>query len=310
MPGIVTLTLNPAADKNCSVEQVMAERKLRCDEPYFHPGGGGLNVARAVARLGGSARAYWACGGPIGELLGKTLDEEGIEHEPMPIAAMTRENLIVYERSSGQQYRFGMPGARITEPEIRQVIERLEAVTPPPDYLVLSGSLPPGVANDTYGRIAQTMAPSCRVVVDTSGEALAQSVRSKLFLVKPNLRELEQLAKRPVEDDAQIIAAARSLIDQGKVQAVVTSVGSGGAMLTTADEHLHVRAPTVKIRSKVGAGDSMVAGVVLALSRGESITNAVRFGVAAGSAAVMTQGTLLCRREDTERLFSELQDAD
>ena len=307
MPPIITLTLNPAVDKNSAVQQVVAERKLRCDEPEYHPGGGGLNVARVITELGGDVEAYWACGGVIGQLLSQLLDDERVVHHPMGIDAQTRENLIVFERSSERQYRFGMPGATLTADEMESCIETLLAIHPPPEYLVLSGSLPPGVNDAFYARVTEAMPPSCRVVLDTSGAPLQHGLEAPVYLVKPNMRELGQLADREVEDDSQIRDVARSLIDQGKVQAVVTSLGSGGAVLTTADTHRHVRAPTVSIHSKVGAGDSMVAGLVLALSRGNSLADALRFGVAAGSAAVMTGGTELCRREDAERLFREME---
>jgi 6-phosphofructokinase 2 len=305
MSQIVTLTLNPAVDKNSQVDQVVDERKLRCSEPRYHPGGGGLNVARAVAKLGGKASAHWICGGAIGDLLQQLLDDEGIQHHPIRIDAMTRENLIVYERSSGRQYRFGMPGARLRDTEEQACLDRLQAIDPPPEYLVLSGSLPPG-SNDLYGRIAEAMPRSCRIVLDTSGAALKQGLQRPVFLIKPNVRELGQLAGRSIEGDAQIQEVAQSLISEDTAQVVITSLGSGGGVLTTADEHQHIRAPTVKIRSKVGAGDSMVAGVILALSRGKSVADAARFGVAAGSAAVMTEGTELCRQQDTERLYQQM----
>ncbi len=307
MPGIVTLTLNPAVDKNSEVHQVVAERKLRCDEPEYHPGGGGLNVARAIAELGGDVAAYWTCGGAIGQLLRQLLDDGQVAHTPIEIEAQSRENLIVYERASGLQYRFGMPGAPLKPHEVQATIDMLRAVDPPPDYLVLSGSLPPGVDDALYAKVAGAMPSSCRVVLDTSGTPLQRGLDAPVYLVKPNMRELGHLAGREVEDDSQIRDVARSLIDEGKVEAVVTSLGSGGAALTTADEHQYVRAPTVSIRSKVGAGDSMVAGLVLALSQGKPLAGALRFGVAAGSAAVMTGGTELCRREDVERLFREME---
>ncbi len=307
MPSIVTLTVNPAVDKNSTVEQVVAERKLRCEEPEYHPGGGGLNVARAIAELGGSVEAYWACGGPIGQLLKQLLDDEGVAHHPLEIGAHTRENLIVYERSSDRQYRFGMPGARLDTHEVQACVEALHAIDPPPDYLILSGSLPPGVDEGFYARVAEAMPSSCRVVLDTSGGPLQRGLEAPVYLVKPNMRELGQLAGREVEDDAQIRDVARSLIDRGNIEAIVTSLGSGGAVLTTADDHQHVRAPTVSIRSKVGAGDSTVAGLVFALSQGKPLEEALRFGVAAGSAAVMTGGTELCRRDDTEWLYREMQ---
>jgi 6-phosphofructokinase 2 len=307
MPRIVTLTLNPAVDKNCEVQQVVAERKLRCEEPEYHPGGGGLNVARAIAELGGDVAACWTCGGRIGQLLRHLLDGEGVNHIPIDIEAHTRENLIVHERSSDLQYRFGMPGATMRPDEMQACIDVLRAIAPPPEYLMLSGSLPPGVDEALCAQVAQAMPSSCRVVLDTSKPPLQRGLDAPVYLVKPNVRELGQLAGREVEDDSQIRNVARSLIEQAKVEVVVTSLGSGGAVLTAAEEHRHVREPTVSIRNKVGAGDSMVAGLVLALSQGRHLIDALRFGVAAGSAAVMTGGTELCRREDAERIFREME---
>ncbi len=306
MPRIATLTLNPTVDKSCEVEQVVPERKLRCGAVAFDPGGGGINVARAIAHLGGEALALWTAGGAIGQLLGSLLDQEGISNEPVPIQEMTRENLIVFEKSSGQQFRFGMPGAGLTDAEIENCLKRLKVLDPPPDYLVLSGSLPPGVDEHIYARAAECVPASCRVILDTSGKPLRCGLKTPAFLIKPNMDELAELAGHPIEGDPQIREVAGSLIDQGKTEVVVTSLGSGGAVLTTAEFQEHIRAPTVKIRSKVGAGDSTVAGIVLALSRGEPLSNAVRFGVAAGAAAVMTDGTELCRRADAERLYQQL----
>lgn len=306
MSRIATLTLNPTIDKSCSVEQVVAERKLRCDEPTCHPGGGGINVARAITELGGEVTAYWTRGGVIGELLERLLEEERVEHHPIPIRGMTRENLIVFDRSSGEQFRFGMPGAALSEEELESCLDCLRAIDPPPEYLVLSGSLPPGADARLYARVAGAMPPSCRVVLDTSGRPLALGLDAPIYLIKPNVRELQELADRPIESDAQIRAVAEAVIHEGRAQVVVTSLGSGGVVLTTSDEHRQIRAPTVRIRSKVGAGDSTVAGILLGLSRGKDIVEATRFGVAAGAAAVMTDGTELCRREDTEMLYGEM----
>jgi 6-phosphofructokinase 2 len=306
MPRIITLTLNPAIDKCCTVDQVVSGRKLRCQEPTYHPGGGGLNVARAIAELGGQVTAYWTCGGPPGELLKRLLEKEGVNHFPIPVKATTRENLIVYESSGDQQYRFGMPGATLTNDEVQGSLDRLLELDPPPEYVVLSGSLPPGVEDSLYARITESVDPSCRVVLDTSGLPLQVGLRAPLYLVKPNMRELGQLAGAPIEDDSQIREVARSLIDAQRAQVVVTSLGSGGAVLTTADQHELVQAPTVRIRSKVGAGDSTIAGIVFALAQDRPLLESVRMGVAAGSAAVMTEGTQLCRREDVERLYQKI----
>lgn len=308
MSKIVTLTLNPALDKSASVENVAPDKKLRCGEPTFEPGGGGINVAMAIHRLGGEVTACWASGGHTGRLFGGFLDECGLSHHPVEIEATTRENFAVFEESSGQQFRFVLPGATLTETEIESILDWLGSLDPTPEYLVLSGSLPPDVDQGLYRRIAESMADKCRVVVDTSGPALKKAVESSVYLIKPNISELEELAGKAVDGDDEIHRIARSLIDAGKAEIILTSLGSGGAVLTTAHEHHHLRSPTVKIRSKIGAGDSTVAGMVFALSEGKPVIEAARFGIAAGSAAVMTEGTELCRKEDTEKLYRKMNE--
>lgn len=306
MRPVVTLTLNPAVDKSISVDQVVPERKLRSDRPVLEPGGGGINVARVLRELGVRASAHWTRGGPTGARLETLLDELGLEHHPLVIADETREHLIVFERATGQQFRFGTPGPALTASELAALEERIARIDPRTPYLVLSGSLPPEVPADTYARMARSAPAGCRVVVDTSGEALRHALDAPVFLVKPNVRELGQLAGVPIEDDAQIHDVARSLISGGAVEVVVTSLGAGGATATTATDHWFVRAPTVPIRSAVGAGDSMVGGIVAALAEGRSLREAVRRGVAAGAAAVKTDGTQLCRRTDVDRLDAQM----
>lgn len=306
MAPIATLTLNPTVDKSTTVKQVVAERKLRCSEPTYDPGGGGLNVSRAIKALGGQAMAYWTCGGPMGEVLRNQLEAEEVPQQPIQIEQMTRENLIVFEESSTQQYRFGMPGARLSEEEAERCIERLREIDPPPEYLVLSGSLPPGVGDDFYARVARESPDNCRIILDTSGEPLRAGVDERVYLIKPNVGELGELAGKEITDDAEVEEVAKSLIAEGKVQVIVTSLGAGGVVLVTADRHEHIRAPTVPIRSKVGAGDSTVAGIVLGLAQGKRTSEAAKLGVAAGSAAVMTAGTQLCRKDDTWRLYEEM----
>lgn len=308
MSPIVTLTLNPAIDKNTSVNRVVAEDKLRCNAPSREPGGGGINVSRVVRRLGGASRALYTSGGPTGEMLGSLLADEGLDHRPLPVEEWTRENLIVSEISTGRQFRFGMPGPTLTAAEVEACLEALRALDPAPQYLVASGSLPPGVPSDTYTAVAETArALGARPILDTSGAALHGARAAGWYLLKPNLRELQQLAGRTLETDPERIEAARGFIDQGWCKGIVLSMGAAGALLVTAEATLHVRSPTVPIESRVGAGDSMVGGLVLALSRGWPLPDALRFGVAAGAAAVMTPGTELCRRADTERLYEQMR---
>jgi 6-phosphofructokinase 2 len=310
MKRILTLTVNPAIDTSLRVEQVMPGRKLRCERPYHEPGGGGVNVSRAIQRLGGASSLVYLGGGPPGEMLHELLESEGLQPHRIPIGGWTRENVHVTEERSGQQFRFGVPGPEVQEGEWRRCLEELRGLDPAPDFLVASGSLAPGIPDDFYRRVARIgVELGACVVVDTSGEALRQLSGSGTYLIKPNIHELQDLAGRELLEEEQQVEAAREAIRDGCCEVVALSLERGGTVVITADGAEHVRAPTVPIRSKVGAGDSMVAGVVLGLARGLDLMMAIRFGVAAASAAVMTEGTELCRREDAERIFNKMNGA-
>jgi 6-phosphofructokinase 2 len=304
MPEILTLTMNPSVDKSSEAHKVVPERKLRCDVPRFEPGGGGINVARAIHKLGGKAEALYPEGGPMGKVLADLLDREEIPHQSIPIEGWTRESMTVTETSTEQQFRFTMPGPALKDHEWKACIDALKGAEPQPDYVVLSGSLPRGIPEnfvDAAVDVAREL--GAKVLLDTSGAALPEK---GVFLVKPNLRELQQITHQEFRNELQQQQAAEKLVASGKAEAVVISLGRAGAHLVWKDGCNHLRAPSVPIKSKVGAGDSMVAGIVLGLARGKALLDAVRFGVAAGTAAVMTPGSGLCRREDTERLYQSM----
>lgn len=305
---IVTLTLNPALDMSFAVNRVVPEWKLRCEDVRREPGGGGINVAHAIGNLGGRAVAVWTCGGKTGERMASLLDASSIDHRPVSLEeGETRESIHAFDRSTGQQYRFVLPGPGLSDADVDRCLAMIGELLQVPGYLVVSGSMPPGVRGDLYGRVCAATPPETRVIVDTSGASLAAALEAGVFLVKPNLAELSQVAERELGDDEAITTAARELIAAGKTEAVIVSLGSGGALAVWSDSTETVRSPTVPIRSKVGAGDSMVAGMALHLARGCDLREAVKFGVAAGAAAVMTEGTELCRREDAERLYASMR---
>lgn len=305
MQKVVTLTMNPALDVGSSIHSVAPEIKLRCAAPRFHPGGGGINVSRAIRFLGGVSSAVYAAGGHNGIMLSQLLDDDGIDHHPVPIAGITRENLVVYEESTSLQYRFTMPGPELTADEWIACLETLFDLEP--DYIVASGSLPRGVPLEFYGEITRYARQyGIRVIVDTAGDALNRTVGKGVYLLKPNLRELELFAGEKIQGEAHIRQACRRLIAEGLAEVLVVSMGAAGAVLVTSADYLHVHAPVAPIASKVGAGDSMVGGIVMGLAGGRSLADAVRLGVAAGSAAVMTTGTQLCQKEDAFRLYDEI----
>ncbi len=308
MKQIVTLTVNPAIDKSTSLDRVLPEIKLRCDPPRYEPGGGGINVSRAIKRLGGESIAIYPAGGATGTLLEELMDAEGIEHISITTEELTRENMTVLESTTNQQFRFVMPGVSLQDSEWQSCLDRLNAIDPKPDYIVASGSLPANVPEDFYGRVAETgKAMGAKVIVDTSGQALEKALESGVFLIKPNTREIAFLGDKEVGDEKEAYATARDIVAQEKSEYVAVSLGGGGAILAFQEGCLRLRAPTVPIISKVGAGDSMVAGMTLKLAEGWSVQEAARFGIAAGAAAVMTPGTELCRLEDTEQLYEQMQ---
>lgn len=304
---IATLTLNPAIDKSTKVKRLMPDDKLRCSEPRFEPGGGGINVSRAIRILGGESLAIYLAGGYPGKHLKKLLDEEKIEQHCIAIEDNTRENLMVYEEVTGRQFRFGMPGSQVKETEWKKCLEEIKKLPEDTEFLVASGSLPPGVPTDFYARVArQAKKQNIQCIIDTSGEALTKATEEGVCLLKPNLGELCAMAGKEHINGLEQEEIAQQLIKEGKASALIVSLGARGAMLATKDNISYVHPPTVKQQSAVGAGDSMVAGIVLAMARKAPMEEVIRWGVAAGTAATMTAGSELCRREDVERIFDWL----
>lgn len=307
MQKIVTLTLNPAIDKSTTVDAIVPDRKLRCSQPVFEPGGGGVNVSRAIKKLGGTSTAIYIAGGYSGNHLQYLLDEEGIESCVVDFKGHTRENLIVVDQSSNSQYRFGMPGPALNKDDWQKCLDLLKD-SAGVEYIVASGSLPEGVPEDFFGRLACIAKKvNARLIVDTSGEPLRYATNEGVFLIKPNLGELSNLYGKDELLEADVIEAARAIINKGGSEVMVISMGALGAMLITKDDVIEVASPTVKSKSTVGAGDSMVAGMVLALSKGATWLEVLQYGIATGTATTMNPGTELCKKEDVERLYAYLR---
>lgn len=305
--GIVTITVNPSLDQFTSIEKVTPNIKLRCSTPTYQAGGGGINVSRAIRRLGGSSKALFPCGGSNGQLLKSIMQEKAIDHITITIQGSTRENITVFEDHAQQAYRFVFPGPEFLEAEWEALLNALSGIDPTPAYIVASGSLPTGVPDDFYQHVAEIAHDiNSRLIIDTSGRPLELAVKEGAFLLKPNIRELGDLAGVEIKSEEQEIEVAQSLISSGGTEIMVVSLGAGGALLVTQDDVEQFRTPTVSIRSKLGAGDSMVAGIVLSLARGWDIRKAVMYGNAAGAATVMTDGRHLCTKEDTDRLYERL----
>jgi 6-phosphofructokinase 2 len=307
MTDILTVTMNPAVDVSTSTDKVMDTHKLRCTAAKLHPGGGGINVARVVRRLGGDCLALYPAGGVNGQLLRQMLDQEQVHSHCIAIAGETRESFSVHEESSGHDFRFVLPGPALTSPEWVACLDFVSALDVAPRYLVASGSLPPGVPADFYARLArQARACGSLVVVDTSGPSLAAALDEGVYLVKPSLRELRDLTGRPLTTEPQWREAAQQIIKNGQAQVVALSLGEDGALLVTADRTLRAQGVPVTVASSIGAGDSFVGGLVWALDRHGDLEQAFRYGMAAGAAALLTAGTALCQAADVGRLHTEV----
>jgi len=230
-----------------------------------------------------------------------------VPHRTFPIAGWTRQNTNVTERVTGRQFRFVMPGPTLCEGEWQSILDELGILAPAPPYLVVSGSLPPGVPVDFYARLVRVVTRrGVKLVLDASGEPLRRAVAEGVTVLKPSLREFEELTGETGCEESRLPVLARRLIDEGCCEVLILSLGARGVFWMSASDRGRLASPAVPVRSSVGAGDSMVAGVVLSLARGRALADAVRVGVAAGAASVMNPGTGLCRTQDVDRLYAEV----
>ena len=305
---IITLTANPAIDISTSVPMVAPLRKLRCGTPRRDPGGGGINVARVVRRLGGQVVAVYPAGGSTGQLLRRLVDRENIDSLVIDVSEETREDFTVTEERSKQQYRFVLPGAPLSESEWTACLNTLATMVQGASFVVASGSLPANVPDDFYARAARIVKTAgCKMVLDTAGPPLAAALKERVYLLKPNLQELQELTHISLVGFDSWVEASRILLNTSCADIIALTLGHRGALLVTADGAFRAHAPDVHVVSAVGAGDSFLGGMVWCLASGATVVDAFCCGVAAGSAAVLNPGTELCHACDVSRLRNDIQ---
>lgn len=301
MSVILTVTFNPALDKSFTVKELLPARKLACTKPVFEAGGGGINVARAIKRLGGDVNALFLAGGPNGEELSRILDEKKVPFFRVATKCATRENIIVSSCTPAAQYLFDLPGPAVTRAEWKRCLDVVRQSNC--RFIVVSGSLPPGIPLTIYRDIAVVARKKdAKLLVDASGPALQAALEAGVFLIKPNLREITNLAGSDATE-AAATGAAQKLIADGHCSYVMISLGASGALLVGKDNTTHFHPPHISVKSTVGAGDSLLAGLVLALSQNKTIEEAAAFGVACGTAATLNEGTALCGKTQAKRLY-------
>ncbi|MCV2874229.1 1-phosphofructokinase family hexose kinase [Defluviimonas sp. WL0050] len=308
MTPILTVTLNPALDIATAADAVRPGPKLRCDIPQVDPGGGGINVSRVIARLGGASTAFVALGGATGERLSTALAAENIVTHPYPAPGETRESLSVTDRATGGQYRFVLPGPVWTARQGKAVMSAIADAAPEGALVVLSGSLPPGLPDDLPARLTRSLdRKAARLVLDTSGTTLTRAAAPArpAHVLRMDEAEAEALAGGHLKTRGDSADFAEALVRRGAARIVIIARGADGSVLASEDERWFAKAAEVPVKSKVGAGDSFVAAFTLALANNRPLPRALQEGMAAASAAVMTEATDLCRRQDFRRLIAE-----
>lgn len=299
---IVTLTVNPAVDLSAQAASVQPGHKIRTFDERYDPGGGGVNVARVVRELGGQALALFASGGVTGRFVEEMLTQSNVPWQAVAIEGACRISVTVRDQSNGQEYRFVPRGPTLTAADGEAILEALRHAEA--DWVVASGSLPPGVPADFYAKAAGVAAArGARFALDTSGAALAASLGHGIGLLKPSLSELETIVGRKLPDLSCQMDETRRLVQSGAAQMIALTLGSAGAIVATPDRALHSPAIPVRERTGVGAGDSFLAGLVFGLADGRTLEEALRLAVACGAVAVKGNGTAQVRRADVEALL-------
>jgi 1-phosphofructokinase family hexose kinase len=303
---IVTLTLNPAADQTLWVGRVDPGSVHRVIDSQIDPAGKGINVARMAGRLGWPTIAFGFLAGDTGDIVEEALRGEGVQHHFVRIAGLTRLNVTIVETTGTATSFFG-PGPVVTPEAISALDSLLQFWVRAARILVIAGSLPPGVPEDAYAAyVRAARGQGVKVILDADGAALQSGVSAVPDLIKPNAAEAERLLQRRLPDETAVVRASRELVERG-IGTVVISMGAQGAICATGQRVWRVRPPAVTRRSTVGSGDSMVAGMAVALARGDDIVTALKLGTAAGAATASSMGTGLGTADHVSSLLAGVE---
>ena len=306
MKNIITLTVNPALDTYTTIDHLAPNKKLRCQPPMIDPGGGGVNVTRVIHRLGGNSTAIYTRGGHTGKIYSDLLDKEGIDQDPVEIKQDLRENFAVTETSTGNLFRFGLPGPVLEKSEYKSILDKIENISNA-EFLVASGSLCPEAPVDFFAQVAKKAKKNnLKFILDTSGKNFSEILKVGAFLLKPNNEELEDLTGKKATNQKEQKKLLLEILNNYPVEVIVLSLGAKGAILATGNKAVHFPALKVFAKSSIGAGDSMVAGIVYNLSLGKSLEEAVLYGLACGSATLKSPGTELLTKRDADLIYQTL----
>jgi 1-phosphofructokinase family hexose kinase len=300
---IFTLTLNPAIDQTLVLQKFVRGDTMRVKSSRFDPGGKGINVSRVINELGGETVAMGFAAGGLGRYLEQSLDGMGIETDFVYTQGETRTNIAILEEQSHSTSLLSAPGPETEPSAIGEIRRRLRTRLKEGDWLVIAGSIPPPFTGSVYNEIiSEAIEMGVHTVLDADRGPLEAGTAAHPQIVKGNRREFERLVGRSLDDEESTLSAAVEIHESG-VPIVLTTRGRHGAVAVF-EGGCVVRgvAPKVRAVSAVGSGDAFLAGVILTLSRGGTMQQAMRLGIAAGTAAVLTPGTELCHRREVDIL--------
>jgi len=304
---IYTLTLNPAIDRELTVNAVEFDAVLQATDSQVDFGGKGFNVSRLLKSMGMPSTAIGFIGGRAGEQMRNGLKLLDITTDFVWVSEETRTNVSIVTQSHDHYIKVNEKGPLVDEVKQRELLSKIESIARAGDWWVLAGSLPPGVPDSFYAQITEILNHSQAItILDTTGESLRLGCEAKPFLVKPNAEEACRLTGLPVENTSQVALAANEIRKMG-AQNVVISLGKKGALLQTADGDWLVHSPRIKEKNPIGAGDSMVGGLVWALAQGHPLKESLGWGAASGAATASMSGTEVGSRALIEELFHKVE---
>ena len=304
---IYTLTLNPAVDRELTVPEMEFDSVLRASESRVDFGGKGFNVSRLLKGMEEPSTAVGFLGGNAGELLQSGLQSLGIGTDFVWVAGETRTNVSIVTQTHDHYIKVNEKGPLVDADKQKELLDKIDSLAKRNDWWVLAGSMPPGVADDFYARIVNVLNKhEANAILDTTGEALRLGCAEKPYLIKPNTEEVHALTGMPVDSTTEIAAAAAELRKMG-AENVVISMGKAGALMQSAEETWLTRSPKIQEKNPIGAGDSMVGGLVWALTQGIALKESLGWGVASGAATASLSGTEVGSRPLIEDLFKQVR---
>ena len=303
---ITTICLNPCFDKTVSVDRLQPGQVNRIREARVDQGGKGINVAVVAKRLGLDVQCIGVMGENGSADLAAIMDREGLKHQFLTVPGHVRTNMKVYSLDGQGVTELNEPGTPLTEADLQRFTKLAEEATADSNMVVLTGSLPPGCPEGTYRDLLKAL-DGKKCILDTEGKELELATKgAHPFLIKPNLREMEATLGIELRTMRAIRDAALLFIRLG-VQHSVVSMGAMGAMYISSDKTLFAPALRVETKSTVGAGDAMIGGMLLGYEIEKDMAKAFRYGIAAGAASVMTEGTQLIVRSDFDALLDQVR---